>query len=86
MRIAIVIVALASMFFMGCDNGYGCQTYRPGVVAYCGKCGSHCIICMHNKWKSDPCNPYCDDCGSHNIIRMRESDYYNMKNQKNRRR
>lgn len=80
MKRLLGIALIVSSFVTGC--GGNCQTYQSGVVAYCGRCGSHCIICMHNKWESDPCNPHCDNCGSHNIIRMRERDYYEMKRRK----
>jgi hypothetical protein len=76
-----VIVAVLLMLVAGCDGtNSNCQVYKSSNVAYCKKCGSHCIICMHEgRWSSDPCQPHCGDCGSENIRVMRAIDYYEMK-------
>lgn len=80
--IVVALIGGILVTLCGCDGpNTNCQTYRRGNVAFCRKCGSHCIICMHEgKFSSDPCNPWCDDCGSRNICVMRESDYFKMKN------
>ena len=80
-----VVVALIGGILIalcGCDGANtNCQVYRSGNIAYCRKCGSHCIICTHeSKFSNEPCDPWCNDCQSHDIRVMRASDYYKEKN------